>query len=164
VWKETRVTRRLGLGVPIVQGPFGSGLSAVDLVVAVCESGGLGSFGVHHLNATDIRQVGASIRERTSRSFALNLWIPFQDDADPALTDEQYSRALDPLRPYFAELEIAPPERPARFSPRYEEQVEALLEARPAAFSFVYGIPSADIIERCRRLVSGKPAASWLSF
>ena len=152
MWKETRVTRRLGLGVPIVQGPFGSGLSAVDLVVAVCESGGLGSFGVHHLDAADIRQVAASIRERTSRSFALNLWIPFQDDADPTLTDEQYSRALAPLRPYFAELKIAPPERPARFSPRYEEQVEALLEARPAAFSFVYGIPSADIFERCRSL------------
>jgi len=49
MWKDTAITRRLGLAAPIVQGPFGSGLSSVDLVVAVSESGGLGSFGVHHL-------------------------------------------------------------------------------------------------------------------
>ena len=53
MWKNTEVTRRLKLDLPIVQGPFGSGLSAVDLVVAVSEGGGLGSFGVHHLDGAD---------------------------------------------------------------------------------------------------------------
>ena len=55
MWKDTEVTRRLKLDAPIVQGPFGSGLSAVDLVVAVSEGGGLGSFGVHHLDGAGIR-------------------------------------------------------------------------------------------------------------
>ena len=76
MWKSTEVTRRLGLEVPIVQGPFGSGLSAVDLVVAVSEGGGLGSFGVHHLDSAGIRAIDTQIRARTRRTYALNLWIP----------------------------------------------------------------------------------------
>jgi nitronate monooxygenase len=151
MWTKTRITQRLGLDVPIVQGPFGSGLSAVDLVVAVCEAGGLGSFGVHHLEGAGIRQVAASIRERTRRAFALNLWIPLPHETDPEPNDAQYSLGLSLLRPYFAELEVPLPERPTRFIPNYEAQIEALIEARPAAFSFVYGIPSTDVLERCRR-------------
>ena len=92
MWNDTEVTRRLKLDAPIVQGPFGSGLSAVDLVVAVSEGGGLGSFGVHHLDGAGIRDVAAQIRARTRRTFALNLWIPLGDSDDPQLTDEQWQR------------------------------------------------------------------------
>ena len=90
MWKNTEVTRRLKLDAPIVQGPFGSGLSSVDLVVAVSEQAGLGSFGVHHLDAAGIRAIAAQIRSRTQRTFALNLWIPLGDSDDPQLTDEQW--------------------------------------------------------------------------
>ncbi len=93
MWKNTEVTRRLKLDVPIVQGPFGSGLSAVDLVVAVSEGGGLGSFGVHHLDGAGIRAIDAQIRARTQRTFALNLWIPLGDSDDPQVTDAQWSAA-----------------------------------------------------------------------
>src|SRR6187549_1337260 len=71
MWKDTPVTRRLKLDAPIVQGPFGSGLSAVNLVEAVSEAGGLGSFGVHHLDAAGIRAIDAQIRARTRRTYAL---------------------------------------------------------------------------------------------
>ena len=49
MWHDNDFTRRLGLRYPIVQGPFGGGLSSVDLMVAVSDAGGLGSFGAHHL-------------------------------------------------------------------------------------------------------------------
>jgi nitronate monooxygenase len=150
MWKNNELTRRLALDVPIVQGPFGGGLSAVDLVVAVSEGGGLGSFGVHHLEPAGIRDVAAQIRARTRRAFALNLWIPLRDSDDPKLTDAQWRAACELLRPYFDQLGVAVPERPARFSPRYEEQVEALLELKPAVFSFVFGVPSPRVLERCR--------------
>jgi nitronate monooxygenase len=68
MWKNTEVTRRLKLEVPIVQGPFGSGLSAVDLVVAVSEGGALGSFGVHHLDGAGIHEVAAKMRARSAIS------------------------------------------------------------------------------------------------
>ena len=150
MWKSTEVTRRLKLDVPIVQGPFGSGLSAVDLVVAVSEGGGLGSFGVHHLDGAGIRAIDAQIRTRTQRTFALNLWIPLGDSDNPQVTDAQWKAAVDLLRPYFDELRVPLPSRPARFGPRYQEQVETLLELRPPVFSFVFGVPSADVLERCR--------------
>jgi len=150
MWNETPVTRRLGLAAPIVQGPFGSGLSAVDLVVEVSEGGGLGSFGVHHLDGAGIRDVATRIRARTSRPFALNLWVPLGDSEDPQLGDARWSAACDLLRPYFDELRVPMPTRPARFGPRFDEQLETVLELRPAVFSFVFGVPPADALERCR--------------
>jgi nitronate monooxygenase len=150
MWTDTEVTRRLNLDAPIVQGPFGGGLSAVDLVVAVSESGGLGSFGVHHLDAAGIRDVAAKIRARTRRAFALNLWIPLRDSDDPRMSDARWQQALDLLAPYYRELGVPLPARPARFAPPYAEQVEAVLELKPAVFSFVFGVPSAGALERCR--------------
>jgi nitronate monooxygenase len=151
MWKDTAVSRRLKLDAPLIQGPFGSGLSSVDLVVAVSEGGGLGSFGAHHLDGAGIRDVAARIRARTTRCFALNLWIPLRDRDDPQLSDAQWRAALDLLAPFYRELDVPLPSRPARFGPRYEEQVETLLELRPPVFSFVFGVPTAGVLERCRR-------------
>jgi nitronate monooxygenase len=150
MWKDTEVTRRLGLAAPIVQGPFGSGLSAVDLVVAVSESGGLGSFGVHHLDGAGIRQVAADIRARTRRPFALNLWMPLGDSDEPRLPQARWDAACELLRPYFVELGVTMPARPARFGPRFEDQLETVLEIAPPVFSFVFGVPDSRALERCR--------------
>ncbi len=139
-----------GIDHPIIQGPFGGGLSSVDLVVAVSESGGLGSFGAHHLDAAGMRDVAAKIRARTNRPFALNLWIPHKGSDDPPLTDTQWSAACELLRPYFDELGVAMPVRPGRFMPRFDEQVETLLALKPPVFSFVFGVPEASILDRCR--------------
>jgi nitronate monooxygenase len=145
------LTRRLSLDAPIIQGPFGGGLSSVELVVAVSESGALGSFGAHHLDGAGIREVAAAIRARTRRSFALNLWIPHQNSDDPVLTDASWRAACENLRPFYEELGVPLPERPARFGPRYEEQIETVIELAPPVFSFVFGVPSADALERLRR-------------
>ncbi len=133
-----------------MQGPFGGGLSAVELVVEVSEGGGLGSFGVHHLDGAGIRDVATQIRARTSRPFALNLWVPLGDSDDPQLSDARWLAACDLLKPYFDELRVPMPARPARFGPRFEEQLETVLELRPAVFSFVFGVPSSQVLERCR--------------
>lgn len=150
MWNDTSITRRLGIDTPIIQGPFGSGLSAVDLVVAVSDAGGLGSFGVHHLDGAGIRDVAANIRARTAKPFALNLWIPLHDSEEPGLTDAQWREALELLHPWFEELRVPLPSRPARFTPRYEEQVEAVIESKPPVFSFVFGVPSANVLDLCR--------------
>jgi len=149
--KENEITRLLKLDAPIVQGPFGGGLSSVDLAVAVSELGGLGSFGVHHLDGAGIRDIAAKIRARTRRTFALNLWIPHQGSEDPPLTDTQWKGAVELLRPWFEELRVPLPDRPARFTPSYSEQIETVLELKPPAFSFVFGVPSADVLDHCRR-------------
>jgi nitronate monooxygenase len=142
--------RRLGLRVPIVQGPFGGGLSTVELAATVSGLGGLGSYGAHMLAPAAIGTVAAEIRTRTDRPFALNLWVSDHDpgglDPDP----QQLAALRRTFAPWFAELGCDMPEPPARFHHSFEEQVEALLEARPPVFSFVFGIPRPAILAACR--------------
>lgn len=151
-WRRTRISERLQLTLPIVQGPFGGGLSSVALTAAVSEAGGLGSFGMHHLQGEEMLRTADAIRSRTRRPFAVNLWIPFEGSDDPACTKRDFSRYAEQLRPYFSELGCTVPEPPERFAPRFAEQIDAVLRIRPAVFSFVYGIPDADILKRCREL------------
>jgi nitronate monooxygenase len=41
MWSQTAVTHRLGIQYPIIQGPFGGGLSSTQLTIAISEAGGL---------------------------------------------------------------------------------------------------------------------------
>lgn len=150
MWHDTAVSRRLQLRYPIVQGPFGNGLSSVELLGLVSDAGGLGSFGVHHLPPAQIREVDAAIRRRTTRPYALNLWVSNHDEGGLSLTAQQFAAAVERFRPYYEELGVEPPSMPARYGQDFEEQAETILELRPPAFSFVFGIPSAGILERCR--------------
>lgn len=149
MWRNTEVSRRLQLQVPIIQGPFGSGLSSVALTCAVSEAGGLGSFGVHHLRGEAILETAAAIRRVTAKPFALNLWIPHPSE-HAELDEAEFQRTLALFRPYFEELEVPLPTCPTINWPSFDEQVEALLQAQPAVFSFVYGVPSAEVLEACR--------------
>lgn len=148
-WTRTAVSERLGLRWPLIQGPFGGGLSSVDLTVAVSAAGGLGSFGAHHLDAPAIETTAAAIRARTDRPFALNLWIPHQG-SDDAAQASAFFEARDALAPLFDELGVPLPDCPARYAPPFDEQFEALLRVRPAVFSFVFGAPPPAALERCR--------------
>lgn len=151
MWKFNTFTRRLGVSYPIVQGPFGGGLSSIPLLAAVSNGGGLGSFGAHYMTPAQIIELTRDIRGATARPFALNLWISDHDPGGLAFTPEQFSQTVQRFKPWFDELELPLPEMPQRVTERYEEQIEALLEAAPPVFSFVFGIPSADVLEQCRR-------------
>ena len=60
-WNRTRVSARLGIKYPIIQGPLG-GLASQRLAAAVSNFGGLGSFGAHGLAPDQITEVIAEIR------------------------------------------------------------------------------------------------------
>ena len=49
-WNENRLTAKLGIDYPVIQGPLG-GLSSQKLTAAVSNFGGLGSFGALNLSA-----------------------------------------------------------------------------------------------------------------
>lgn len=144
-------TRRLGVAFPIVQGPFGGGLSTTKLAATVSGLGGLGSFGAHMLPPSRIVEVADELRAQTSQPFALNLWVSDHDEGGDRIDAETFERAWPVFEPYFDELGLARPEPPERGHPRFDEQIEALLEARPPVFSFVFGIPSPVVLAECRR-------------
>ena len=146
-------TRRLGIEHPIVQGPFGGGLSTALLAATVANHGGLGSFGAHMLAPDRIGAVTEEILALTSKPFALNLWVSDHDQGGDRIDAEAFERGWRLFEPYFRELDVEKPRLAPtdRGHPRFEEQIDALLEACPPAFSFVFGIPSKTVLDECRR-------------
>jgi nitronate monooxygenase len=148
-WNRNRLTERLGIEYPIVQGPLG-GLSSQRLTAAVSNFGGLGSFGAISRTPDEIRAVIAEIRSLTSRPFAINLWVSIEDDGARTSDERAFNRALAPLTGHLAELGVPRPAyRP--YSPlRFEDQVRAVLDAKVPIFSFIFGIPPREILDECR--------------
>lgn len=147
----TEAIRRLGIAHPIIQGPFGGGLSTDRLAAAVSELGGLGSYGAHHLPPDEIGAVARAIRARTARPFALNLWVSDHDPGGRELSAADFERVARIFEPYFRELGLPLPAPPARYGQRFDDQVEALLAAAPPVFSFVFGVPPPAVLAECRR-------------
>ena len=90
-WNENRLTAKLGIDYPVIQGPLG-GLSSQKLTAAVSKFSGLGSFAAHSLTPGAIRDVIAEIRSLTSKPFAVNLWVSMEDEgartSDELLAEE----------------------------------------------------------------------------
>lgn len=141
----SRLNELLGTAHPLVQGPFGGGLSTVELASAVSNAGGLGSFGAHILHPEEITKVVRSIRSRTNSPFAVNLWVPQPGERD-VIDLRPHIERLAPLYTrlgieWNGELEEVPD---------FNEQLDALLSAAPPVMSFVMGIPPAWAIDRAK--------------
>lgn len=149
-WNNTALTRLLNLDYPIIQGPFGGGLSTMDLVSAVSSAGALGGYGAYQLQPSEITALNAKIRQQTKGSYALNLWVPLPHQRK-AYTLTDHKQVIKRLRPALKALHLEELPFPELTPPDFEEQAEAVIAAKPAAFSFVFGIPSPLILEACRR-------------
>lgn len=149
---HAELTSRLGIQHPVIQGPFGGGFSTPLLAATVTNRGGLGSYGAHRLSPDDILRVAGEIRALTTGPFALNLWVSGEDPGGLDVTPEEFERVALLFAPYFRELGLDPPVRPERreIGLRFDEQIGAVLEARPAVLSFVFGIPSQAVLAECR--------------
>lgn len=151
MWYQTKAAELLGIQYPILQGPFGGNLSSVGLVATVSNAGGLGGYGAYTLSPQEIVDLDRQIKAVTGKPYNINLWVSDHDAADTAITDAQFEQAKQLFKPYFEELGIPIPDKPAPFASRFENQVDALLHLRPPVFSFMFGIPSASILEQCRK-------------
>src|SRR5664279_3325045 len=95
-WAKTRVSAKLGIQYPIIQGPLG-GLSSQRLTAAVSNYGGLGSFGAHGLKPEVIRKVIREIKSLIPKPFAMNLWVSMEDGGAFTSTEEAFHRGLAQL-------------------------------------------------------------------
>ncbi|MBB5637051.1 nitronate monooxygenase [Pedobacter cryoconitis] len=152
MWYQTKAAKILNIQYPILQGPFGGNLSSVELVATVSNLGGLGGYGGYNLNPEELIAVDKQIKLATNKPYNINLWVSDTDAVDGSVSDEQFKLAQQLFKPYFEELGIALPEKPAPFKSRFENQVEVILHQRPPVFSFMFGVPKGDILEQCHRL------------
>jgi nitronate monooxygenase len=150
LWTDNRLTSRLVVQYPIIQGPLG-GLSSQRLTAAVSNYGGLGSFGAHSLKPEAIRRVIREIKSLTAKPFAMNLWVSMQDEGALTSTEEAFHRSLAPLARHIENVGGDKPSYSSYEPIRFEDQVQVLLDDGISAFSFIYGIPSKSILDEFRR-------------
>jgi len=148
-WNENRLTAKLGIDYPVIQGPLG-GLSSQKLTAAVSNFGGLGSFGAHGLTPEVIKDVIGEIRSLTSKPFAMNLWVSMEDECARTSDENAFNRSLAPLSPHLAALGAPRPTFKPYSPTRFEDQARVLLDANVPVFSFIVGIPPREILEECR--------------
>jgi nitronate monooxygenase len=133
--------------LPIIQAPM-AGSQGVELCVAVCEAGGLGSIPSAMLTPATLRDQIAEIRARTRAPFNVNFFSHELPAADPA----GQTRWLESLAGAYAEAGLdssatgAGPGR-APFDAAMAEVVEAL---KPPVVSFHFGLPEEALLKRVK--------------
>ena len=126
--------QRLGVMLPIVQGPM-TGSDSPDLAAAVSAGGGLGSLGCGMRSPQAMRDAAAAVRAQTDRPFCMNLFV----QATPTPDAAQVERALQRLAPLYAQFG-ATPAVPAQWCEDFAQQLDTLIDLRPAVASFTFGI------------------------
>ena len=138
---------RLGMEHPIIQGPMSGGGSTPELAAAVSNAGGLGSLAVAYLSPDEIVSSIRKTRTLTSRPFLVNLFAGgWQTDniVDPA-------PMLDMMAQAHAALGLPAPVLPNVPHDPFPDQLDTILQERPAAFSFTFGLPHADDLARLKQ-------------
>jgi len=135
---------KLGIRYPIIQAPMGGGPSTPELVAAVSDAGGLGSLAAAYLTPEQIARDIKRVRQLTEKPFNVNLFAGGYDaggDIDP-------TPMLALLARIHEEFQLPPPVLPPPSPDPLPDQLQAVLDARPAVFSFTFGIPDADSLSK----------------
>lgn len=128
---------RFGLRLPVLQAPM-SGACPPELAIAVAEAGGMGASGVLQDSPERIGEWTGRFRSGSRGAFQLNIWIP-----DPPSSDQgRIDAAADFLGRFGT------PGAPALPAPVFEQQCEAILDARPTAASSIMGLFDRDYVRR----------------
>src|SRR5262245_17058899 len=93
----------LDIELPVIQAPM-AGASTPQLVAAVSNAGGLGSYGCSRLSPDQVIQLGRDIRTLTNRSFNLNFFC----HVPPKVSPEQERAWRLRLGHYYTELGVDP--------------------------------------------------------
>ncbi len=133
---ETELTDLLKITYPIVQAPM-AGASTPELVAAVSNAGGLGSFGGAATSPDRLRQIIRQIRDLTDRPFAVNLFAPAVEAYE--LVPEQQAAMSKLLDRWHNKLSAGPVPEPIPILGLFAEQLAVLIEEKIPVFSFHFG-------------------------
>jgi nitronate monooxygenase len=131
------LTSLLGVDLPLIQAPMAGGPTTPELVAAVSDAGGLGSYAAAMLSPEAMAEGVARVRELTSRPFNVNLFVL----ETPQPTAVELEQAQARLAPYRAALGQEPTVAvPERFCEDNRAQIEALIALAPPVASFTFGV------------------------
>jgi nitronate monooxygenase len=145
MWRNTAVTRLLGIRLPIIAAPMAGGPSTPALVAAVSEAGGLGVLGCGYESPDQMRASIGEVRALTDKPFGVNLFVP----GPVEVSDSDVEAAIAALQPFAAaydlDITLTPP-----FAEDFDAQLDVIVDSRVPFFSFTFGIPSYNALATLR--------------
>jgi nitronate monooxygenase len=145
MWPNDRFIKLCGVELPIIQAPMaGSALS--DMVVAVSQTGGLGSLACALLSVEQARKELENIRARTSRPINANFFC--HQPRDDRAQERNWRQRLDA---YYIQLEADSNSIPQSARAPFEERMcDLVMEFHPEVVSFHFGLPDKNLLRRVR--------------
>lgn len=146
-WPDRRILDLFGLEHPIIQAPM-AGPVTVEMVIAVAESGGLGSLACAMLSVDQARADLTAIRRRTRRPINVNFFVHQPPTVD-AVREAAWRKRL---AGYYLELGLDPsaPLSPSTRTVFDDAMAEVVEEFRPEVVSFHFGLPASDLVARVK--------------
>jgi nitronate monooxygenase len=137
------------LHLPIIQAPMAGGITTPQLVAAVANQGGVGSFGFAYSAPEKIHADLVAAQSLTSGPINANFFV-FSPVCLPS--DQTQTNAMQALRSLGIDgaHSLTIPAEP--FYPNLMEQLEPIWNARPAILSFHFGLPPEGVIEKAHAL------------
>ena len=137
------------LKIPVIQAPMAGGPNTPELVSAVANNGGIGSFGFAYNTPEKIAHDITTTKSLTNGPINANFFI-FQPTELPS--PEIQSSALEELLrlPIMKDVTISIPKEP--FFPDINTQLEAIWVNPTEILTFHFGIPSQSIIKKAHSL------------
>lgn len=130
---------QLSLQYPIFLAPM-AGVSTPQLAAEVSNAGGLGSLGLGASSIESCREQILKTQALTDQAFQVNFFCHRSEVLDPDVAQQW----IQHLQPYFAQFGHHAPEQLNCIYPSFldsDDYLHLILELRPAAVSFHFGIP-----------------------
>lgn len=143
----------IGIEHPIIQAPMAGGPTTPELVAAVSNAGGLGSFPGGYLTPDDLESAVHKIRALTDKPFAVNLFVP-EKPRRKKLTQKAMNRLAEIAREVGAEL--PPPAEGEKFT--FDDELGIVLDQKVPVLSFTFGLlkrKHMDVLRRRKIIVIG---------
>jgi nitronate monooxygenase len=146
-WPDQRLLELLGIELPIIQAPM-AGNTTPELVIAVCEAGGLGSLACAQYDLRQARDAMEAVQAGTTRPFNVNFFC----HTPPAPDAAALLRWRAALAVYYVELGLDPAAVPPAGgrTPFGAEFCGLVEEFRPAVVSFHFGLPDQVLLDRVK--------------
>lgn len=146
-WHNTALTQVLNIELPFIQAPMAGGYTTPELVAAVSNAGALGSLALGYLSPDEIHQAITATRSKTTKPFAVNLFVPEQTKPTSA---EKIERARLAVQHACTELNMTVPTISPPYAPNFAEQMEAIIDENISILSFTFGIPSDSWLQKLK--------------
>ncbi len=147
MWSDRRLLDLFKIDHPIVLAPMAGAVDA-DLVIAVAESGGLGSLPVAMFNEQQMREQMEKIRAATRKPVNLNFFC----HTPPVANNAREHAWREALKPYYEEFAIDPaaPVPSSNRTPFDAALCTAVEEFKPEIVSFHFGLPAPALLARVK--------------